>query len=136
MSVLIRSLSRSLHTSPACRASKLSPAELTKILQNRITNFTEQQEVEEVGRVLSVSDGIARIYGLKKVKAGEMVVGTGEITTHVLGTSYKAGQVAVGAVDVIPNIGGCPFHGGYAVLTYIEVPFNMLGRPLQGADLE
>ena len=73
MSVLIRSITRSLHTSSFSRAAKLSPAELTKILQNRITNFTEQQEVEEVGRVLSVSDGIARIYGLKKVKAGEMV---------------------------------------------------------------
>ena len=69
----LRSITRSLHSSSLNRAAKLSPAELTKILQSRITNFTEQQEVDEVGRVLSVSDGIARIYGLKKVKAGEMV---------------------------------------------------------------
>merc|ERR1719484_155037 len=51
----------------------VSPAELTKILSERITNFAEQQNVEEVGRCLSVADGIARIYGLKTVKAGEMV---------------------------------------------------------------
>merc|ERR1719484_384774 len=51
----------------------VSPAELTKILSERITNFAEQQSVEEVGRVLTVADGIARIYGLKTVKAGEMV---------------------------------------------------------------
>merc|ERR1712185_660983 len=43
------------------------------ILSERISNFKEQQDVEEVGRVLSVGDGIARIYGLKGVKAGEMV---------------------------------------------------------------
>merc|ERR1719326_686334 len=54
-------------------AAKVSPAELTKILSGRIANFKEQQDVEEVGRVLSVGDGIARIYGLKNVKAGEMV---------------------------------------------------------------
>merc|ERR1712127_272334 len=48
----------------------VSPAELTKILSERIANFSDQQEV---GRVLSVGDGIARIYGLKGVKAGEMV---------------------------------------------------------------
>merc|ERR1712194_214498 len=52
---------------------KVSPAELTKILSDRIANFSDQADVQEVGRVLSVGDGIARIYGLKGVKAGEMV---------------------------------------------------------------
>ena len=60
---------RGFKTSVALQAAKVSPAELTKILQQRITNFTEQKEVEEVGRVLSISDGIARIYGLRNVKA-------------------------------------------------------------------
>merc|ERR1719408_709981 len=64
---------RPLHTSAAAMAAKVSPAELTKILSERITNFKDQQDVQEVGRVLSVGDGIARIYGLKNVKAGEMV---------------------------------------------------------------
>eukprot|EP00747_Dinoflagellata_sp_TGD_P141657 gnl/TRDRNA2_/TRDRNA2_176157_c0_seq3.p1 gnl/TRDRNA2_/TRDRNA2_176157_c0~~gnl/TRDRNA2_/TRDRNA2_176157_c0_seq3.p1 ORF type:complete len:557 (+),score=133.24 gnl/TRDRNA2_/TRDRNA2_176157_c0_seq3:69-1739(+) len=66
-------LPRSLHTSAAALAAKVSPAELTKILSERIANFQDQQDVQEVGRVLSVGDGIARIYGLKGVKAGEMV---------------------------------------------------------------
>jgi proton translocating ATP synthase F1 alpha subunit len=65
-------LSRALHSTPPALA-KVSPAELTKILSERITNFAEHQSVEEVGRVLTVADGIARIYGLKTVKAGEMV---------------------------------------------------------------
>merc|ERR1719220_1103372 len=64
---------RLLHTSAAALAAKVSPAELTKILSERIANFQDQQDVQEVGRVLSVGDGIARIYGLKGVKAGEMV---------------------------------------------------------------
>merc|ERR1719446_1368317 len=59
--------------SAAPMATKVSPAELTKILSDRIANFSDQQDVQEVGRVLSVGDGIARIYGLKGVKAGEMV---------------------------------------------------------------
>merc|ERR1719491_680275 len=64
---------RSIHTSRCRHAAKVSPAELTKILSERIANFQDQQDVQEVGRVLSVGDGIARIYGLKSVKAGEMV---------------------------------------------------------------
>jgi hypothetical protein len=55
---------RPLHTSVTKRAAKVSPAELTKILSERIANFQDQQDVQEVGRVLSVGDGIARIYGL------------------------------------------------------------------------
>jgi hypothetical protein len=52
---------RHLRTSAACLATKVSPAELTKILSERISNFKDQQDVQEVGRVLSVGDGIARI---------------------------------------------------------------------------
>ncbi|CAK0801736.1 unnamed protein product, partial [Prorocentrum cordatum] len=61
--------SRHLHASASRTAAKMSPAELTKILSDRISNFSDQQDVQEVGRVLSVGDGIARIYGLKGVKA-------------------------------------------------------------------
>mmetsp|Transcript_151496 Transcript_151496/g.367922 ORF Transcript_151496/g.367922 Transcript_151496/m.367922 type:complete len:562 (-) Transcript_151496:127-1812(-) len=68
-----QTVGRPLHTSAAPLAAKVSPAELTKILSERIANFQDQQDVQEVGRVLSVGDGIARIYGLKGVKAGEMV---------------------------------------------------------------
>merc|ERR1719160_905735 len=64
---------RALQTSASSKAAKVSPAELTKILSERIANFQDQADVQEVGRVLSVGDGIARIYGLKGVKAGEMV---------------------------------------------------------------
>jgi len=48
-------------------------AEISAILKEQIKNFGQEAEVAEVGQVLSVGDGIARIYGLDKVQAGEMV---------------------------------------------------------------
>ena len=48
-------------------------AEITAILKEQIKNFGQEAEVSEVGQVLSVGDGIARIYGLDNVQAGEMV---------------------------------------------------------------
>jgi len=48
-------------------------AEISAILKNQIKNFGKEAEVSEVGQVLSVGDGIARVYGLDKVQAGEMV---------------------------------------------------------------
>ncbi len=48
-------------------------AEISAILKQQIANFGSDAEVAEVGQVLSVGDGIARVYGLDSVKAGEMV---------------------------------------------------------------
>jgi F-type H+-transporting ATPase subunit alpha len=52
---------------------QINPSEITKILKEQIKNFGDKAEVSEVGKVLSVGDGIARIYGLDNVQAGEMV---------------------------------------------------------------
>ena len=51
----------------------LTLQELTKLLKEQIKNFGDKAEVSEVGKVLSVGDGIARVYGLDNVQAGEMV---------------------------------------------------------------
>ena len=48
-------------------------AEISAILKNEIANFGNEAQVTEVGQVLSVGDGIARVYGLDNVQAGEMV---------------------------------------------------------------
>ena len=48
-------------------------AEISKVLKDQIANFGNDAEVSEVGTVLSVGDGIARVYGLDQVQAGEMV---------------------------------------------------------------
>ena len=52
---------------------EINPSEVTKILKEQIKKFGNKAEVSEVGQVLSVGDGIARIYGLDNVQAGEMV---------------------------------------------------------------
>jgi F-type H+-transporting ATPase subunit alpha len=51
----------------------IQAAEISAILKDQIKNFGQDAEVAEVGRVLSVGDGIARVYGLDNVQAGEMV---------------------------------------------------------------
>ena len=51
----------------------IQPSEISKILKEEIKNFGSDSEILEVGQVLSVGDGIARIYGLDNVQAGEMV---------------------------------------------------------------
>ena len=48
-------------------------AEISSILKGEIANFGNEAEVTEVGQVLSVGDGIARVYGLDECQAGEMV---------------------------------------------------------------
>ncbi len=48
-------------------------AEISAILKNEIANFGQEAQITEVGQVLSVGDGIARVYGLDNVQAGEMV---------------------------------------------------------------
>jgi F-type H+-transporting ATPase subunit alpha len=51
----------------------IQAAEISAILKEQIKNFGQEAEVSEIGRVLSVGDGIARVYGLDQVQAGEMV---------------------------------------------------------------
>src|ERR1700756_2386842 len=48
-------------------------SEISAILKEQIKNFGKEAEVSEIGQVLSVGDGIARVYGLDNVQAGEMV---------------------------------------------------------------
>jgi len=51
----------------------IQASEISAILKEQIQNFGQQAEVAEIGRVLSVGDGIARVYGLDNIQAGEMV---------------------------------------------------------------
>jgi F-type H+-transporting ATPase subunit alpha len=51
----------------------IRPSEISSILKDQIKNFGQEAEVSEIGQVLSIGDGIARVYGLDNVQAGEMV---------------------------------------------------------------
>jgi F-type H+/Na+-transporting ATPase subunit alpha len=73
-------------------------AEISAILKNQIKNFGQDAEVSEVGQVLSVGDGIARVYGLDNVQAGEMVEFPGGIRGMALNLeSDNVGVVIFGS---------------------------------------
>ncbi len=68
--------------------------EITKILRDQIANYDQSVAVDEVGTVLSVGDGIARIHGLEKVMAGEMLI----FPHDVFGIALNLEEDQVGAV--------------------------------------
>jgi F0F1-type ATP synthase alpha subunit len=57
----------------------ISFSELTTLLKGKITNFYTNFQVDEISRVVSVGDGIARVYGLNEIQAREMVEHDGNI---------------------------------------------------------
>ena len=68
--------------------------EITKILRQEIENYERAIDVSEVGSVISVGDGIARIHGLEKVMAGELI----EFPHNVAGIAMNLEEDQVGAV--------------------------------------
>ncbi|HEY8603451.1 F0F1 ATP synthase subunit alpha [Tsuneonella suprasediminis] len=73
---------------------EIRAAEISKVIKDQIANFGTDAEVSEVGSVLSVGDGIARIHGLDKVQAGEMV----EFANGVQGMALNLEADNVGVV--------------------------------------
>lgn len=73
---------------------KLNPSEISEILQREISNISHLGELQEVGYVTTVGDGIAKIYGIDNVKAGEMV----EFDSGVKGVALNLESDIVGAV--------------------------------------
>ena len=53
--------------------AEINPAEVSAILKQQLANFDTQTNVEEVGTVLQIGDGIALVYGLENVQYGELV---------------------------------------------------------------
>ncbi|RFP90131.1 F0F1 ATP synthase subunit alpha [Rhodobacteraceae bacterium 63075] len=72
----------------------IQAAEISAILKDQIKNFGKEAEVAEVGQVLSVGDGIARIYGLDNIQAGEMV----EFPGGIMGMALNLETDNVGVV--------------------------------------
>ena len=72
----------------------IKASEISSILKEQIKGFDQRAEVSEIGQVLSVGDGIARIYGLDNVQAGEMV----EFPGGVRGMALNLEEDNVGVV--------------------------------------
>lgn len=74
--------------------SQIKPSEVSEILKQQIDGFNSAVELEEVGTVLQVGDGIARIYGLNSVQANELI----EFDSGVMGIVLNLEEDNVGAV--------------------------------------
>lgn len=72
----------------------IKPSEISKLLKKEIESFGQETDVSEIGQVLSVGDGIARVYGLEKVQAVEMV----EFANGVKGMALNLELTNVGVV--------------------------------------
>ena len=73
---------------------KFNADEIASVLQAEIEQFDAQIDVREVGRVLEVGDGIARVYGLSGVMAGEMV----EFANGTIGLAFNLEEHSVGVI--------------------------------------
>lgn len=73
---------------------KLSAGEISSVLEKRISNYYTKLNFHEIGRVISIGDGIARVYGLEKIQAGEMV----EFSSGVKGMALNLENDNVGVV--------------------------------------
>jgi len=79
-------------------ASKLQADEISSIIKERIENFEIDVDISEVGKVASVSDGVAKIYGLNNVMAGEMI----EFSNGIKGMVFNLEEASVGVVALGP----------------------------------
>jgi proton translocating ATP synthase F1 alpha subunit len=115
----------------------LSLSEISVLLEQKISNSYSKINIDEIGRVLSVGDGIARIYGLNKIQAGEMV----EFGSGVRGMALNLENDNVGVVlfgsDNAINEGDIVKRTG----TIVDVPVgkgtlgrvvDALGNPIDG----
>ena len=117
---------------------KIKPEEITAVIEQEIKAFSVTVDVKETGRVLQVGDGIARVYGLENVMAGEMVKFPGDVFGVVFnleednvgivtlgnGTTIKEGDI----VERTGRIMDVPV--GEALLGRVVDP---LGNPIDGA---
>ncbi len=105
---------------------KIQPAEISAILKREIQNFGAEAEVSEVGQVLSVGDGIARVYGLDNVQAGEMVEFPGGIKGMALNLETDNVGVVIFGSDATIKEGDTVKRTG----AIVEVPVGkgLLGR--------
>jgi F-type H+-transporting ATPase subunit alpha len=105
-------------------------AEISSILKDQIKNFGKEAQVSEIGQVLSVGDGIARVYGLDNVQAGEMVEFPGGIAGMALNLEVDNVGIVIFGDDRDIKEGDTVKRTG----AIVEVPVGkeLLGRVVDG----
>ncbi|MEO9296898.1 F0F1 ATP synthase subunit alpha [Devosia alba] len=108
----------------------IKAAEISAILKDQIKNFGQEAQVSEVGQVLSVGDGIARVYGLDNVQAGELVEFPGGIKGMALNLETDNVGVVIFGNDRSIKEGDVVKRTGSIVDT--PVGMGLLGRVVDG----
>ena len=104
----------------------IKAAEISELLKSRIKGFEKEINIEEIGTVISVGDGIARVYGLEKVMAGELVEFPGSIYGMVLNLEEDNVGVVIFGADYMIKEGDIVKRTGRIV--EIPVGEGLLGR--------
>jgi F-type H+-transporting ATPase subunit alpha len=106
--------------------AEIKPAEVSAILRQQLSGYKSEAELEEVGTVLQVGDGIARIYGLSKVQSGELIEFENGLQAIVLNLEEdNVGAVLLGSEEGIKEGSSCKRTKRIAS---INVGEGMLGR--------
>ena len=105
-------------------------AEISSVIKDQIANFETKADVAEVGTVLSVGDGIARVYGLDQVQAGEMVEFPGGIKGMALNLEMDNVGVSIFGDDTGIKEGDVVKRSG--TIVDVGVGDGTLGRVLDG----
>ena len=108
----------------------IDASEISQILKEEITNFSDSAEVSEIGTVLTVGDGIARVYGLDNVQAGEMVDFPGKIKGMALNLEEDNVGVVIFGDDRSIKEGDIVKRTGNIV--EVRVGNGLLGRVVDG----
>lgn len=116
---------------------EVKPDEISAILRQQLSNFKSQSELEEVGTVLQVGDGIARIYGLNNAKSGELVTFENGVRAIVLNLEEdNVGAVLMGSSVEIKEGDTVRRTGKIASIKVGEGlvgrVVNALGEPIDG----
>ena len=108
----------------------INAAEISRVIKDQIANFGNEAEVSEVGQVLSVGDGIARVFGLDNVQAGEMVEFPGGIKGMALNLEADNVGIVIFGSDAGIKEGDTVKRTG----TIVDVPVGkgLLGRVVDG----
>ena len=115
----------------------VKPDEISAILKQQLSGFRTSAELEEVGTVLQVGDGIARVYGLTQAQAGELVEFETGVQAIVLNLEEdNVGVVLLGASDGIVEGSTVRRTNRIASLNvgegYVGRIVNPLGQPIDG----
>ena len=109
---------------------EIRAAEISSVIKDQIANFETKADVAEVGTVLSVGDGIARVYGLDKVQAGEMVEFPGGIKGMALNLEMDNVGISIFGNDTGIKEGDTVKRTGEIV--DVSVGKELLGRVVDG----